>query len=966
MTLKKTLSLLLALALVLSVMAPCGVLQASAATMYNNNTLEQVTEPVVGESYYLAADVAGTMYYFRHGTVTDTAPYSLVTTNNINHNWAFRLTVESSTETNEKFEGGFQLCYTNPSSGAMSRIYCYDVLKDATTAGQTGIMDTGASSGTAYKNRHSFYMDTVNGTAVLRKYGNDNVLAVKYNDTKGEWRMLGVPEAELANEGVYPAMLLAAHTHAFGETYQNDASKHWKVCACGEKQEEAAHTFGVWAYDAGTETTSRACAVCGYKETATEDVDAPVVGKSYYLFADVEGTPYFFTTGSVTGTAPYSLVTTTAKAKAKMVTPESSVETGEKFEGGFQLTFDNNGTLTRIYCMDALTTGDNKGVMDTGMNTAAPMQNRHSFYEDEVNGVKVLRKYGNENILVVKQLTVNDQPAWRMLGVPEAELANEGVYVVMLKTDVHIHEFSETYQQDASKHWKECECGEKLEEADHSFGEWIYDAEEDTQSRTCSVCGYVDTASGNIEDPVIGKTYYLSADVDGTTYYFRHGTVTDTVPYSLVTTDNINHNWTAAVTLESSTETSEKLEGCFQICYTNPSNDTLTRIYCFDALTTGDNKGVMDTGVNTAAPLQNRHSFFVDTVNGVKVLRKYGNDNILVVKQVPQTVSGNTVMAWRMLGVPEEELANEGVYPVVLQNMKEDSENFADADGNTYTTLQAAVDAVAGKENKVIKLNGDVTGDFTVSGDVILDLGGKTLTGNITLTNGAKLYGMDSSSDGYGQPAGKICGDILDGSAEKVFRNENTKKRYVAVQVTEGEEAFWTFNRFYIGMNSINADVNTGEVGYKAIVGGNENVKSALAENAFGFKVWVEDYEEMKQELSLTKDDFKTGNSGTTLNLRIRNQLSAINQLYISGKTDEAAALQNKAVVAQVTIHFADGTSVDSLPYEFSIVEMYQAVDNGFSAFSDAQKSSITGLVEQFPVMETWNLTNIMAQVNAN
>ena len=150
-----------------------------------------------------------------------------------------------------------------------------------------------------------------------------------------------------------------------------------------------------------------------------------------------------------------------------------------------------------------------------------------------------------------------------------------------------------------------------------------------------------------ITEPVIGESYYLGANVGGTMMYFRHGTVSDTVPYSLVVTDNIDHNWTSLVTLEDPSATYEKYTEGFQLTYINPTNNNLGRIYCMDALTTTGNKGIMDTGVNSSTPYKNRHNFYVSDVNGVKVLKSTGNGNILAVKKVPQTVSGVTTNVWR-------------------------------------------------------------------------------------------------------------------------------------------------------------------------------------------------------------------------------------------------------------------------------------------------------------------------------
>lgn len=64
------------------------------------------------------------------------------------------------------------------------------------------------------------------------------------------------------------------HDHQWMSTWTYDASSHWKACEwnCGEKKEEAPHTFGAWrtispaSVDAA-ETQARSCVVCGYQET---------------------------------------------------------------------------------------------------------------------------------------------------------------------------------------------------------------------------------------------------------------------------------------------------------------------------------------------------------------------------------------------------------------------------------------------------------------------------------------------------------------------------------------------------------------------------------------------------------------------------------------------------------------------------------------------------------------------------
>lgn len=72
------------------------------------------------------------------------------------------------------------------------------------------------------------------------------------------------------------------------------------------------------------------------------------------------------------------------------------------------------------------------------------------------------------------------------------------------------HSYSDTYNSDADKHWKECACGSITEEAVHTFGDWNVtseptDTEAGSKERTCSVCGYTETeeipAIGSTEDP---------------------------------------------------------------------------------------------------------------------------------------------------------------------------------------------------------------------------------------------------------------------------------------------------------------------------------------------------------------------------------------------------------------------------------------------------------------------------------
>ncbi len=59
----------------------------------------------------------------------------------------------------------------------------------------------------------------------------------------------------------------------------------------------------------------------------------------------------------------------------------------------------------------------------------------------------------------------------------------------------HTHTYGTEWKSDAYKHWHECSCGAKSEEAAHTAGEWIIDTPatattSGTKHKECTVCGY--------------------------------------------------------------------------------------------------------------------------------------------------------------------------------------------------------------------------------------------------------------------------------------------------------------------------------------------------------------------------------------------------------------------------------------------------------------------------------------------
>ncbi len=127
-----------------------------------------------------------------------------------------------------------------------------------------------------------------------------------------------------------------------------------------------------------------------------------------------------------------------------------------------------------------------------------------------------------------------------------------------------------------------------------------------------------------------------------------------------------------------------------------------------------------------------------------------------------------------------------------------------------YPTLQKAVDAYnpddsTAPKNYIQMLHSTTEDINTGYKNLCLDLNGCTVTGKITVTNGYKLSGMDSSTgkDYVTAPSGKIVGTVT-GTVAPVFEKpltgdaEYNYLRYVAIKNEEGTE--YTFHRFNISV----------------------------------------------------------------------------------------------------------------------------------------------------------------------
>lgn len=137
-----------------------------------------------------------------------------------------------------------------------------------------------------------------------------------------------------------------------------------------------------------------------------------------------------------------------------------------------------------------------------------------------------------------------------------------------------------------------------------------------------------------------------------------------------------------------------------------------------------------------------------------------------------------------------------------------------------YRSLADAVQAYTGT-GYIQMLKNSTEPGFTVSKDVTLDLNGKTVTfdGTLTVAEGKTLSGMDSSAgaDYVTAPGGKIVGTVT-GTVAPTYQtptvkveNVDTYDRYVAILSEENGTSTLSFHRFNISVTGYRFELATGD-----------------------------------------------------------------------------------------------------------------------------------------------------------
>lgn len=165
---------------------------------------------------------------------------------------------------------------------------------------------------------------------------------------------------------------------------------------------------------------------------------------------------------------------------------------------------------------------------------------------------------------------------------------------------------------------------------------------------------------------------------------------------------------------------------------------------------------------------------------------------------------------------------------------------YSDGTQTNCSTLQEAVKQFPQNSSgsTYIKILHSTTENITASKNLYLDLNGRTVTGDITVTSGYKLSGMDSSAVDYTTaPSGKIVGTVT--GCDPTYQTPgDTNDRYVAILSEENGTSTLSFHRFNISVTGYRFELKAPQCALFFIgkFQGDDAAKNHLTELGFTLK----------------------------------------------------------------------------------------------------------------------------------
>ena len=272
---------------------------------------------------------------------------------------------------------------------------------------------------------------------------------------------------------------IPVHEHSIhDETWKYNDTEHWQECSCGEKLNVANHIYGDWretkpATETEAGSRERDCTVCDYVQTET----IPMLEHEHsYGDWQKDETQHW-----------------------------KECRCGEKTEVGNH-TFDD-WTITKEPTTTETGSRERTCSICKYTQTETLPVHTHDVHDEawKYDETEHWQECSCGERLNVATHIYGD---WRETKpATETEVGSrergctvcEYVQVEIIPEIGHEHGIhDETWKYDKTQHWQECSCGEKLNVANHTYGDWkvtkeATETEAGSRERGCAVCEYVQT-----------------------------------------------------------------------------------------------------------------------------------------------------------------------------------------------------------------------------------------------------------------------------------------------------------------------------------------------------------------------------------------------------------------------------------------------------------------------------------------
>ena len=283
--------------------------------------------------------------------------------------------------------------------------------------------------------------------------------------------------------------------------------------------------------------------------------------------------------------------------------------------------------------------------------------------------------------------------------------------------------------------------------------------------------------------------------------------------------------------------------------------------------------------------------------------------------------------------------------------------------GDTYSTLEAAVNAYSpdsdtAPTNYIKLLHNTTEKPISVNNKSLrLDLNGRTVTGDISVTSGYKLYGMDNSSKEYIAPSGKIVGTVT-GTVAPTYQTPPTVDgeydRYVAIPGTEENGTLnLSFHHFNISVTGYRFELAAPQCALFFIgkFQGDKAAKDYLT--SLGFTLKGEDGRPLGEdnyELPADKDippEAEPGDSPV-----VRSGDAFLFEVYLkrSFEKDKPAAYTEK-IIATAQAMFKNNETQDSEPKKWSFKDAWTETD-GLKDLTPKQQEILKKFLDELGIKQ--------------